>query len=149
MRLLAIPAVLVAAFAAPALAADDPIAVRQALMSSNGGAGAVAGAILKGEMDYSPAVGRAVISSINGVAMAIGDFFPEGSLDTDNSRAAPDIWEDMAGFQAEIQEFQAASAAAMEVSGRDGPPDAAAFGAAMTSIFDTCSSCHETYRLED
>jgi cytochrome c556 len=137
------------AFAAPAIAADDPIAVRQALMRNNGAAAAVAGAVGKGELDYSPIVGRSVIAALNATAQTYGDFFPEGSADAERSRASPKIWEDMAGFQAELGKFQAAVAAATEVSGRDGPPDAAAFGAAMQPVFGTCQSCHETYRLEN
>jgi cytochrome c556 len=137
------------AFAAPAFAADDPIAVRQALMRNNGAAAAVAGAVGKGELDYSPIVGRSVIAALNATAQTYGDFFPEGSADAERSRASPKIWEDMAGFMAALDEFSAATASATEASGREGPPDAAAFTAAVGPVLQTCSGCHETYRLEN
>ena len=137
------------ALATPALAADDPIAVRQALMRNNGSAAAVAGAMMKGELAYSPIVGRSAINAIAATAAAYGDFFPEGSADEARSNASPKIWEDMAGFQAALGKLQQATAAAVEASGRDGPPDAAAFGAAMGPVFDTCNACHETYRIKN
>jgi carbonic anhydrase len=59
------------AFAAPAIAADDPIAVRQALMRNNGAAAAVAGAVGKGELDYSPIVGRSVIAALEKEAVLV------------------------------------------------------------------------------
>jgi cytochrome c556 len=138
-----------AALAAPALAADDPIAVRQALMSNNGSASAVAGGVLKGELPYSPAVGRAVINAWQATALAIGDFFPEGTDDASRSDASPKIWEDMAGFQGALGKFQAAAASAVEASGRDGPADAEAFKAAAEPVLGTCKTCHDTYRVQN
>ena len=135
--------------ALPALAAEDPIAVRQTLMSSNGASAAVAGAILKDELAYSPAVAKAVLSSFDAVAAAYGDFFPEGTLDPARSEASPKIWEDPAGFAAELAKFRQAAAAASEASGRDGPADKAAFQAAVQPVFETCRSCHEGFRTEN
>jgi cytochrome c556 len=149
MRKLPIILGTLAALAAPALAADDPIAVRQALMENNGAAAGLAGAVMKGELDYDPVIGRAAIAAMHATGEAIGDFFPEGSADPERSRAAPRIWDDMAGFQAELEEFRAAAASAAEASGDDGPADAEAFTAAVRPVLETCRSCHETYRLED
>lgn len=130
----------------PALA--DPIVVRQALMSSNGSAGALAAAMMKGEIPYSPTAGRSVIASLHATSLAFGDFFPEGSEDTERSIAAPAIWEDPEGFQAELTAFQKATAAAAEISGKDGPADMAAFQSAMGPVFDSCKTCHEDYRIK-
>jgi cytochrome c556 len=138
-----------AGLALPALAAEDPIAVRQALMSGNGAAGAVAGAMLKDELPYSPVVAKSVIATINGAAHAVGDFFPEGTLDPERSEAAPSIWEDPAGFAEALAAFQEAAASASTASGRDGPADKAAFGAAMKPVFDACQGCHEDYRVDN
>ena len=55
----------------------------------------------------------------------------------------------MAGFQAALGKFQTAVAAAVAASGKDGPPDAAAFQAAVQPVLGTCKSCHETYRIEN
>lgn len=117
-------------------------------MASNGSAAAIAGAVMKGEMEYNPIVARSVIQSLYATSLAYGDFFPEGSADDDRTEASPKIWEDRAGFDAELAKFQEATAKAVEVSGKDGPPDSAAFQAAMGPVFDSCESCHETYRLE-
>ena len=138
-----------AGLALPALAAEHPIAVRQALMSGNGAAGAVAGAMLKDELPYSPVVAKSVIATINGTAQAVGDFFPEGTLDPANSEAKASIWEDPAGFTEALATFQEAAAAASAASGKDGPADKAAFGAAIKPVFDACQGCHEDYRVDN
>ena len=135
------------ALALPALAADDPVAVRQALMYNNGSAAAVAGGVLKGELPYSPPLGRAVINAWQATALAVGDFFPEGS-GTGDTDASPKIWEDPAGFQAALEKFQTAAANALTASGKDGPPDADAFKAAAEPVLGTCKGCHDTYRVE-
>ena len=149
MKKLTILAGTFAAFAFAAYATEDPIATRQAMMQGNGGAAGAAGAMLKGELDYSPVVGKAVITSIHGVAMAFGDYFPEGSDEGADTRAAPAIWEDRAGFEEELATFREVTASAVEAAGQDGPPDLAAFQGAMEAVFDSCMSCHEDYRLED
>jgi cytochrome c556 len=137
--------------AVPGLAADDPIAVRQALMYNNGSAAAVAGGVLKGELPYSPPVGRAVINAWQATALAVGDFFPEGSGTggATKTAASPKIWEDAAGFQAALDKFRTAAAAALQASGENGPPDQAAFKTAVEPVLGTCKNCHDTYRLED
>lgn len=141
---------IVAAFVAvPAVAAENPIAARQALMSANGAAGAVAGAMLKDELAYNPAVAKSVIATMNGTAQVAGDLFPEGSLDPAASAAAAKIWEDPDGFTAELVKFRDAAAAANAASGRDGPADKAAFAAAIQPVLQTCQSCHEGFRTEN
>jgi cytochrome c556 len=144
----AIASAALAILAMPALGAEDPIAVRQTLMDNNGAAAGVAGAIMKGELDYNPVVGKAVIYAVSATAAAYGDFFPEGSEDASRSNASPKIWEDMAGFEAELAKFQDAAAKAREIAGKGGPADADAFKAAMGPIFDSCKTCHEGYRVE-
>lgn len=134
--------------AAPGLAADDPVAVRQALMDNNGGAAAIAGGVMKGETSYSPVLGKAAITAFRATALAIGDFFPEGSGAGDKTAASPKIWEDPAGFQEALGKFQTAVAAAVEASGKDGPADAEAFKAAAQPVLGTCKGCHDTYRIQ-
>ncbi len=135
------------ALASAGYAADDPIATRQALMDNNGAAAALAGAVMKDQVAYSPVIGKAVIVAFRATAHAYGDYFPEGSADPARSNASPKIWEDPAGFQAELGKFQANVAAAFEAAGKDGPADKAAFGAAVQPIFKSCTSCHEAYQL--
>ena len=89
---------------------------------------------MKDEVAYSPVIGKAVIEAFSATAHAVGDFFPEGSADPARSTASPKIWEDAAGFQAELAKFGADVAAAREASGKDGPADKAAFAAAVQPI---------------
>ncbi|MFZ2101552.1 MAG: cytochrome c [Oricola sp.] len=138
---------LVAATAATAFAAEDPIATRKALMQSNGAVAGLSAGLMKGDIAYSPAAGKAAIAALNGVAMAIGDYFPEGSDMGADTKAAPKIWEDRAGFDAAVAKFAADTGAAMQASGKDGPADLAAFQAAVGPVLGNCKSCHEAYQV--
>jgi cytochrome c556 len=129
-------------------AADDPVAVRKALMASNGAAAGVSGGMLKGEIPYNPVVAKAVIATLNASAKAFGDYFPEGSGMDPATTASPKIWEDMAGFQTALGKFQADAGAAMEASGKSGPTDLEAFKAAVGPVLGNCKSCHESYRVQ-
>jgi cytochrome c556 len=137
-----------AVLAAPLFAADDPVAARQALMRNNGAAAAISAAMMRGELDYNPIVGRAAIAAFAATAATYADFFPEGSGDGTNTFDSPKIWEDMAGFLTILGEFQAAVATAAQASGRDGPPDAAAFTAAVQPVVAVCRNCHEAFRID-
>lgn len=128
-------------------AADDPIAVRKALMQANAASAGAASAMLKGEMDYNPVVAKAVIATFNATANAVADFFPEGS-DTGETRASPAIWENPEGFQETAAKFQVDAAAAVEASGRDGPADLEAFRQAVTPVLSNCNACHENFRVQ-
>ena len=72
-------------------AADDPIAIRQALMDSNGIAPPWLAGVMKGDIAYSPVIGKAVINSLAATSDAFGSFFPEGSTDPARSSASPKI----------------------------------------------------------
>lgn len=139
---------LFATLAVPGFAADDPIATRQALMDSNGGAAAVAGGLMKEQIPYNPAVAKSVILSWHAVAASIGSFFPDGSADAARSHASPKIWEDAAGWRKELDTFLAATDAAVKAAGKDGPADKAAFQAAAGPVLDTCKDCHENFRTK-
>ena len=119
----------------PAIAAEDPIAVRQALMDTNGAPRRSPAAMLKDELAYSPAVGKAVLSSLDAVAAAYGDYFPEGTLDPERQRS---LAEDLGG-RGRLRTRSSPSsgrraAAASEASGKDGPADKAAFQAAVQPV---------------
>ncbi len=127
-----------AILATPAVAAEDPVMVRKILMQGNAAGAGLAGAMLKGEMEYSPAAGKAAIASMNA---------SEGSAEEDTT-AAPAIWEDAAGWEAELAKFTSATSAAAEASGREGPADLDTFKAAVGPVLGTCKSCHEGYRVK-
>lgn len=138
---------LAAALALPALAAADPIATRQALMDSVAGAVGLAAGVQKGEVAYSPAVGKAALTAAAAASLAFGDFFPEGS-GTGETKASPKIWEDRAGFDADLAKFQEAALAGAAAAGKDGPADADAFVELMKPVMGSCKACHESFRLK-
>ncbi|WP_365770955.1 c-type cytochrome [Roseibium sp.] len=129
-------------------AADDPIATRQAIMSSVGAAAGLGGGMMKGEVAYSPVAGKAAIAAMNAAASSFGSFFPDGS-NTGNTGATEAVWDNSEGFAAEIAKFSAATEKAMAAAGKAGPADLDAFKAAMGPVFGTCKSCHETYRKKN
>lgn len=145
MKRLTIAFLLIGMSAATAYSAEDPIAVRKALMDANGSAAGLAAGMMKGEIDYNPTIAKASIVTMHGVAMAYGDYFPEESMDGDTT-AAPAIWEDSEGFQAALDKFKSDTAAALEAAGKDGPADLETFQAAIQPVLGNCRSCHEDFR---
>jgi len=75
---LAVSAVMLSAVTV-AMAAGDPIATRKTLMDANGAAAGVSAAMLKGDLDYNPAIAKSAIMTLRAVAHSYGSFFPEGS----------------------------------------------------------------------
>lgn len=130
-----------------AQAADDPIKTRQAVMSSVGAAAGLGGGMMKGELDYTPAAGKAAIATMRAASMTFGSYFPDGST-TGNTEAAPAIWSDRAGFDAELAKFAGATEKAVAASGKAGPADIDAFKAAFGPVLGTCKACHEGYRVK-
>lgn len=147
------PAILIGAavvLASTAFAAEDPVAVRKTLMDANAGAAGLSGGILKDEIAYSPAAGKAALLTFNAVAQSFGDFFPEGTAGPDgDSDAAAKIWEDAAGFEAALAKFATDAAAAVAAAGDGGPADKAAFQAAVQPVLGNCKACHDAYRIPD
>lgn len=137
---------LIAAGTLTAFASEDPVATRKALMQSNGAAAGVSAGLMKGEIDYTPAVGKNAIAALYAVSLTFGDYFPEGSDMAADTKASAKIWEDTAAWQAELDKFAAATTAAMDASGRAGPADLDAFKAVIGPVLGTCRSCHEGFQ---
>lgn len=133
---------------AVAQAVADPIPTRKAIMSSVGAAAGLGGGMMKGEIAYTPAAGKAAIATMRAASLSFGSFFPAGS-DTGDSDAAATIWSDAEGFAAELDKYSAATASAAAASGKSGPADLDAFKAAFGPVLGTCKSCHETYRKQN
>ena len=129
------------------VAGENAVKARQAIMWANGDAGAIAGALLKGELDYNPLLARAALKTMRAGAHSMGAFFPEGTMG-DNNNASAKIWEDADGWNAAIAKYIEASDAAAAAAGRDGPADLDAFKAAVFPVFGTCNDCHEGYRIK-
>lgn len=152
MKILSVSACLLASVAyagvvAVAHAADTPVDVRKSIMQSVGAAAGLGGGMMKGEVTYSPAAGKAAIATMNAAAHTFGAYFPEGS-DQGDTTAAPAIWSDAAGFEAELIKFSSAASAAAAAAGKDGPADLDAFKASFGPVLGTCKACHEGYRVK-
>ncbi len=135
-------ALAVGSVSATAIAASDPILVRQKIMKANVGAASVSGGMMKGEIAFDAKVAKAAIRTMNAVAYSFGDYFPAGSETGMKTRASPKIWQDMAGFEAKLAQFRKDTDAAAAAN----PADLDAFKAVMVPIFKNCNSCHEAYR---
>ncbi len=129
--------------------AEEAVPARKALMQANGAVAALGGAMMKGEMEYQPAVAKAVIATFRAVSLSIGSHFPAGSQDVAGSRASSAIWENATGFAELVAKLQADTAAAVEASGKDGPADLASFQAAVSPIMRDCQTCHEQFRVSN
>ena len=136
-------ALVIGGVSATAIAADDPIMVRKLIMRSNGGAAGVAGGMMKGEIAFDAKVATAAIRTLNAAAYTVGNYFPAGSETGMKTRASPKIWQDMAGFEAKLAQFQKDTDAAAAAK----PADLEAFKAAVGPVLANCKGCHETYQL--
>jgi cytochrome c556 len=145
----AIIAALIAAptFALAESAAEKTVEARQGYFSLIGANMGVFAAMAKGERDYDAAAAQTAADNI--VLLSTYNaghlFAPEtSSLDLDNTRALPDIWEDMAGFQAKAGDFAKAAQAMQAVAGAGKGEMAGALG----PLGGTCKACHDAYRAD-
>lgn len=135
----AVAAVALALSAASVQASE--IAQRQAAMKRVGEAMKVLGDTIKGELAFDgqriAAAGQSAADSL----AATRDLFPAGS--EGDSRARPEIWQDLAGF---VGSLDRASAAARQVSAAGADGDEGAFRTAFVEFGGTCRACHEKFR---
>ncbi|MEO0544400.1 MAG: cytochrome c [Pseudomonadota bacterium] len=125
--------------------AQDAIAERKAAMKSVGGAMRTLVGFARGQADYDAAAALAAFTTMNEVSQRYGGLFPEGSETGGDTKAAPAIWSDRAGFDAEVAKFQTNTAAAIAAA----PADVDAFRAVFGPIGASCGSCHEKYQLSN
>jgi cytochrome c556 len=127
-----------------ALAAEDPIIARKAIMQSVGAAAGAGGGMLKGEIPFNPAVATLALRTMRAASYSFGDYFPEGSETGMETTASPKIWEDMAGFSEKMAKFRADADAAANSK----PATLEDFKAAFGSVAQNCKGCHENYRIK-
>jgi cytochrome c556 len=142
--IIGLAALSVAAVAAGAYATDDPLVTRQSLMDANGAAAGVGVGMLKGEIPFNAAAAKSVFQTMHAVSLAYGDYFPAGS-DKGKTKASPKIWEDMAGFQATLAQFQKDVDAALAAK----PADLDSFKTAFGQVANNCKACHDKYKLSN
>ena len=137
-----VTAVAVSSFA---IADDDPRHVRHELMEDVRDAAKPVGQMLKGQADFDAETLKASLQTFLDASKTFGDLFPEGTETGEKTRAAPAIWEDRAGFDQALADFNAAAAAALAAS----PSSLEEAKPVVGPIFQTCKGCHDSYRLEE
>lgn len=148
--LFAITAIALAATAA--VAQQDPIAARKALMKANGDAAKTAGAMISGATPFDIAAAHKIFATFQEAATKMPALFPasskpgDTSADSDPFSASPKIWDDdnLADLKARFQKFGNDAKAA------DGSvKDLDSFKAAIGDIGkNDCGGCHQLYRLK-
>ena len=126
---------------AASLAWADAIEDRQAVMKQNGkNIGALA-AIAKKEQPFDAAVVKENASAIAADLEKVKGMFPPGSeKGAKETYAKPEIWSDMAGFEAELKKAQDAALELAKVT------DESQFGAALGALGNGCKGCHDKFR---
>lgn len=103
----------------------------------------VLGAVAKGEMEYDAAMVSAAATNLAALAnMERAVLWIEGTEQgaAPGSRAKAEIWSGADDFAKKFEDLATAASALVDA------PDAAAVGAGMGAVGESCKACHETYR---
>jgi cytochrome c556 len=127
-----------------AIAQQDPIAARKALMKANGDQAKIGAAMLKGEAPFDVDKAQKIFTTFEDAAAKMPSLFPDNSKTGGETAADPKIWESMDDFKARFAKLGAdAKDAAAKVTDLD------SFKAAFGSIGkNDCGGCHEKYRIK-
>ena len=128
-----------------AVAADDPIAQRQALMKDVRGGAKDIGGMLRGDAPFDADLAMQGLMAWRKAAQEFGDLFPDGTQTGGDTEALPSIWEDREGFEKALAAFGEATEAAIAAD----PQSLEALKGAAGPVFNKCKACHEDYRAED
>jgi cytochrome c556 len=127
-----------------AVAQEDPIKARKALMKTNGDQAKIVVAMVKGEAPFDPAKALAAFAAFEDAARKMPALFPDNTKTGGETAADPKIWENMDDFKAKFAKFgDDAKAAQASVKDLDGLK--AAFGSIGKN---DCGGCHEKYRIK-
>jgi cytochrome c556 len=121
----------------------DPIAVRQAVMSLQGGDFAYIREVLAAKGDVKPleVPAKAIIKSTS----VIPTLFPKGTESGGDTRALPEVWSDPAGFR---KIAAAATDAATKLAAAAKAGDADEVAADTRLLGEQCGACHKAYRAK-
>lgn len=130
-----------------AIAQEDPIKARKALMKTNGDQAKIGAAMMKGEQPFDAAAVHKMFAAFQDAAAKMPALYPDSSKGgdpADEFNAVPKVWEDMADFKARFTKFgEDAKAADAKVT------DADSLKAALGDIGkNDCGGCHKDYRLK-
>jgi cytochrome c556 len=133
----------VALVASIAVAEQDPIAARRALMKANGDEAKIGVAMVKGEAPFDLAKAKAIFATYADAASKMPALFPPDSKTGEKTEALPIIWDKMDDFKAKFEKFGAdAKDAQAKVT------DEASFKAIFPVVQKNCGGCHQTYRVK-
>jgi cytochrome c556 len=127
-----------------AVAQEDPIKARKALMKANGDQAKIGAAMVKGEAPFDLAAVHKIFATFEDAAAKMPSLFPENSKTGEETAADPKIWSNMEDVKARFAKL-GTDAKAADASVKD----LASFKTAFGNIGkNDCSSCHNTYRLK-
>lgn len=134
----------VALCAGVAIAQQDPIAARKALMKANGDQAKIGASMAKGDTPFDIEKARKVFAAFEDAAVKAPSLFPDNSKTGGDTAADPRIWESIDDFKARFAKLGTdAKDAIAKVSDLDSFK--AAFGAIGKN---DCGGCHEKYRVK-
>jgi cytochrome c556 len=127
-----------------AVAQQDPIAARKALMKTNGDQAKIGAAMMKGEAPFDLDKTHTIFAAWQDAAAKMPALFPDNSKTGGETAADPKIWENMDDLKARFTKFGTdAKDAEAKVTDLD------SFKAAFGNIGkNDCSGCHEKYRVK-
>ena len=127
-----------------AIAQQDPIAARKALMKANGDQAKIGVAMMKGEAPFDIDKVHKIFAAWEDAAAKMPSLFPANSKTGGDTAADPKIWTSMDDVKARFAKLGAdAKDAAAKVTDLD------SFKAAFGSIGkNDCGGCHEHYRVK-
>jgi len=134
----------IALVAGVAVAEQDPIAARRALMKANGDEAKIGVAMVKGEAPFDLAKAQKMFDTFEDAAQKMPALFPDTSKTGGETGAKLEIWQNMDDFKARFGKF-AADAKAAKADVKDLESFKAAFGAIGKN---DCGGCHEKYRVK-
>ena len=144
IRIVFVIATIALGLSAAAIAQQDPIAARKALMKANGDQAKIGVAMMKGEAPFDIDKVHKIFATFEDAAAKMPSLFPDNSKEGGETAADPKIWANMDDFKAKFAKFGVdAKDASGKVTDLDG------FKAAFGNIGkNDCGSCHEQYRIK-
>ena len=127
-----------------AIAQQDPIAARKALMKANGDQAKIGVAMIKGEAPFDIDKVHKIFATLEDAAAKMPSLFPDNSKEGGETAADPKIWANMDDVKARFAKFGVdAKDADAKVTDLD------SFKAAFGNIGkNDCGGCHEKYRIK-
>jgi len=122
------------------------ITERQNLMKTNGGAAQQLNPIVRGQAPWNQQTAIAQAQALSAGASRMPALFPAGTAQgqgAGTTRAAPAIWSNASGFQAEIAKFGQEGARLVQLAQNN---DEAGFKEQFPKVAAVCGSCHTAFR---